>query len=286
MKPVRRCDGCARHTEANLPVHVLNDVMDSRYAVRMTKTKAASDRTKRKSSPRPRKANELRPVRIERYPTAAAGSVMIHQGNTRVLCTASIAEEVPRWLIPRDGSQPTRGWVTAEYNMMPSSTPSRKKRGPDSRGTEIQRLIARVLRQAVDLEKMPGLAVTCDCDVIVADGGTRTAAITGAMVALADCLAKAQQLGMIQASPIRSMVAAVSVGIIDGRPVLDLDYPLDVRAETDLNVAMDARGRFVEVQGTAERQPFSREEMDQMLDLASRGIRKLIKLQKAVLAEG
>lgn len=231
-----------------------------------------------------RKSNQLRPVKIERYPTAAPGSVMIQQGNTRVLCTASIAEEVPRWLLPRDGGEAARGWLTAEYNMMPASTTSRKKRGADSRATEIQRLIGRVLRQAVDLEKMPGLAITCDCDVVVADGGTRTASITGAMVALADCLASAKEKGLIKADPIRSFVAAVSVGIIDGQPVLDLDYPLDVRAETDLNVAMDARGRFVEVQGTAERQPFSRKEMDRMLDLAAGGIRKLIRMQKAVVA--
>jgi ribonuclease PH len=142
-----------------------------------------------------------------------------------------------------------------------------------------------VLRQAVDLEKMPGLAITCDCDVIVADGGTRTASITGAMVALAQCLETARKNGLIQGKVIRSLVAAVSVGIIDGKPVLDLDCPLDVRAQTDLNVAMDARGRFVEVQGTAERQPFSRVEMDRMLDLAARGIRQLIKVQKTVIGK-
>lgn len=243
----------------------------------MTKTKPTSKTVVRKP-------NQMRLVTIERYPTAAAGSVMIQQGGTRVLCTASIAAEVPPWLKPRDGGPPEKGWVTAEYNMLPGSTISRKKRGADSRGTEIQRLIARVLRQAVDLEKMPGLAVTCDCDVIVADGGTRTASITGAMVALADCLAIAQEQGLITRNPIKSMVAAVSVGMIDGVPTLDLDYPLDVRAQTDLNVAMDAKGRFVEVQGTAERESFSRKEMDKMLDLASKGIKQLIAIQKKVIA--
>lgn len=232
-----------------------------------------------------RKSNQMRDVTLERYPTAAAGSVLIQQGGTRVLCTASIAEEVPAWLKPRDGGPPTRGWVTAEYAMLPGSTPGRKKRGPDSRGTEIQRLIGRVLRQAVDLEKMPGLAITCDCDVLVADGGTRTAAITGAMVALADALAVARQRGQITSNPLRHLVAAVSVGMIDGVPTLDLDYPLDVRAETDLNVAMDARGRFIEVQGTAERQAFTRTEMDQMLDLAAKGIGQLIRKQKSLLAQ-
>jgi ribonuclease PH len=242
----------------------------------MTKTTSSRTRT--------RKADQLRSVTIERYPTAAAGSVMIQQGNTRVLCTASIDTQLPPFLKPKDGAPPTQGWVTAEYNMLPGSTQSRKKRGTDSRGTEIQRLIGRVLRQAVDLEKMPGLSITCDCDVIVADGGTRTASITGAMVALADALALAREQGLIQKDPIKSMVAAVSVGIIDGVPTLDLDYPLDVRAETDLNVAMDSRGRFVEVQGTAEREAFSRKEMDRMLDLAAKGIRKLIAIQKKVIA--
>ncbi len=236
------------------------------------------------SRPKARRADQLRPVSIERYPTAAAGSVMIQQGNTRVLCTASIDTQLPPFLKPKDGSPPTKGWVTAEYNMLPGSTQSRKKRGPDSRGTEIQRLIARVLRQAVDLEKMPGLSITCDCDVIVADGGTRTASITGAMVALADCLAVARAQGLVQKDPLNGLVAAVSVGIIDGIPTLDLDYPLDVRAETDLNVAMDAKGRFVEVQGTAERQAFSRREMDRMLDLAGKGIRQLISVQRKVIA--
>lgn len=232
-----------------------------------------------------RKPNQMRPVKIEAYPTAAAGSVMIHQGNTQVLCTASIASDIPKWLSPREGGPPTKGWVTAEYNMMPGSTLSRKKRGPDSRGTEIQRLIARVLRQAVDLEKMPGLSITCDCDVVVADGGTRTASITGAMVALAQCLKVARDNGLLKGNPLRTTLAAVSVGIVDGKPVLDLDYPLDVRAETDLNVAMDAKGRFVEVQGTAEREPFTRKEMDSMLNLASKGIKQLIKIQKAAIAK-
>ncbi len=232
-----------------------------------------------------RKRTDLRSVTIEPFETHAAGSVMIRQGGTHVLCTASIAEEVPRWLQGKNGQPPTKGWVTAEYSMLPGSTMGRKRRGPDSRGTEIQRLIGRVLRAAVDLNKMPGLAITCDCDVLQADGGTRTASITGAFVALSQAIAHARETGMIKSNPILGPVAAVSVGVIDGQPTLDLDYELDVRAEVDMNVAMNHRGQFIEVQGTGEQGTFSREELDQLLELATKGIRKLVRLQRAVLAK-
>lgn len=233
--------------------------------------------------PKQRKTNQLRPVTIEPFPAAAPGSVVITQGNTRILCTASIASEVPRWLIDRETGEPSRGWVTAEYNMLPGSTPDRKRRGADSRGTEIQRLIARVLRAAVDLEKMPGLMITCDCDVLVADGGTRTASITGAFVALAQAIQHARDTDMIKQDPIIGPVAAVSVGVIDGKAHLDLDYPLDVRAEVDMNVAMNHRGEFVEVQGTGEAGTFARAALDELLDLATAGIRKLIRVQRAAI---
>lgn len=230
-----------------------------------------------------RKSNQLRPVTIKPFPAAAPGSVVITQGKTRILCTASIASDVPKWLIDRETGEPSRGWVTAEYNMLPGSTPDRKRRGTDGRGTEIQRLIARVLRAAVDLEKMPGLMITCDCDVLVADGGTRTASITGAFVALAQAIQHARKKGLINQNPIIGPVAAVSVGIVDGKSYLDLDYPLDVRADVDMNVAMNHRGGFVEVQGTGEGGTFSRTGLDELLDLATAGIRKLIRIQRAAI---
>jgi len=230
-----------------------------------------------------RNPTQLRPTTIEPCPSAAPGSVVIAMGNTRVLCTASISTDTPNWLIDPASGEATRGWVTAEYAMLPGSTPQRKRRGTDSRATEIQRLIGRVLRAAVDLTKMPGVLITCDCDVLVADGGTRTAAITGGFVALAQAIAHARKEGLITANPIRGPVAAVSVGIIDGKPCLDLDYELDVRAEVDMNVAMNHRGQFIEVQGTGEHGTFSREELDRLLDLAASGIRKLIRIQRAAL---
>jgi len=231
--------------------------------------------------PRPR--TRLRPVTLEPFPAAAPGSVVITQGRTRVLCTASIAEDPPRWIERDDAGNPVHGWVTAEYAMLPGSTPDRARRGPNSRGTEIQRLIGRVLRAAVDLNKMPGLAITCDCDVLYADGGTRTASITGAYVALAQALDAARADGRLATNPLHGPVAAVSVGLIDGQPTLDLDYPLDVRAEVDLNVAMNHRNQFIEVQGTGEKGTFSREQLDAMLDLASKGIKKLRRAQRDAL---
>ncbi len=233
-----------------------------------------------------RPAHRLRPTTIEPFVTAAPGSVIITQGHTRVLCTASV-DETPKWLMPKPGSDPSirpKGWVTAEYSMLPGSTSQRKRRGVDSRGTEIQRLIGRALRASVDLEKMPGVAIACDCDVLQADGGTRTASITGAFVALAQCIAHCRQSGIIQDDPIIGPVAAVSVGIIDDVARLDLDYELDVRAQVDMNVAMNHRGQFVEVQGTAEGAAFSRAQLDRLLTLAAGGIRELMKVQRRALA--
>lgn len=228
-----------------------------------------------------RRADQMRPVTIERnYPTAAAGSVLISCGQTRVICTASVSDDLPPWLAK---AEPPRGWVTAEYSMLPGSTPDRQRRKPSSRGTEIQRLIGRSLRAAVDLGKMPGVQITCDCDVIYADGGTRTASITGAVVALADAVRWAREKGMIQGNPIVGPVAAISTGIIDGKAHLDLDYPLDSRAEVDLNVVMNHRGRFVEIQGTGEQGTFTGEELETMLKLARKGIKRLITMQRKAL---
>lgn len=256
-----------------------------RRAIPVIPCPMAKKKTAKTSKPKARKRNELRPTAIEPYPTAAAGSVIITMGQTRVLCTASIAEDVPPWLIDKATGRPKRGWVTAEYSMLPGSTPDRKRRGNDGRGTEIQRLIARVLRAAVDLNKMPGLMITCDCDVLYADGGTRTAAITGAFVALAQAIREARRRGMIETDPILGPVAAVSVGIIDGQAWLDLDYPLDSRAEVDMNVAMNHRGQFIEVQGTGEQGVFSRDQMDELLDLATKGTKRLIAVQKAAVSK-
>jgi len=230
-----------------------------------------------------RRRNELRKVRIEKYPSGAPGSVMMTAGHTRVLCTASVSTDLPRWLAGKGDKPPTQGWVTAEYSMLPGSTPQRKRRGTDSRGTEIQRLIARSLRAAVDLKKMPGVIITCDCDVIVADGGTRTAAITGAYVALVKAIRWAKKQQIITGKPMLGTVAAVSVGIIEGQSYLDLDYELDVKADVDMNVVANHRGEFVEVQGTAEQRAFSRQQLDELLDLASKGIRKLVRVQRQAL---
>lgn len=198
-----------------------------------------------------------------------------------MLCTASVLPEVPRWM--RDSG---RGWVTAEYGMLPGSSNERIRRDHVSggRAQEISRLIGRSLRAVVDLEKMGDMMVMVDCDVIEADGGTRTAAITGAWIALHDALADAIDKGQITNSPIIDEVAAVSVGIVDGSPMLDLDYERDVEAEVDMNVVMSGRGLLVEVQGTAERAPFTREELDQLLDLAATGISELHDLQRRAVA--
>jgi ribonuclease PH len=234
--------------------------------------------------PSGRKPEQLRALRITRgYTRHAEGSVLIECGDTRVLSTASVLEQVPPHL---KGAR--RGWVTAEYGMLPRSTNTRTDReaarGRQSgRTQEIQRLIGRALRAAMDLEKVGERTIQVDCDVIQADGGTRTAAITGGFVALHDAVAHLLKQGLIGSSPIRDFVAAVSVGVFEGIPVLDLDYTEDARCDTDMNVVMTGSGGLVEVQGTAEGRPFTRAQMSAMLDLAERGIQELIAAQRAAL---
>jgi ribonuclease PH len=231
-----------------------------------------------------RRPDELRPVSIERQFTRhAEGSVLIAFGDTRVICTASVEEGVPGFLKGRG-----QGWVTAEYGMLPRSTHTRTvreaARGKQSgRTQEIQRLIGRSLRAVTDLEKLGERTVQIDCDVIQADGGTRTAGITGAFVALHDALGTLVRRELIPASPIRDFVAAVSVGLYEGMPVLDLDYPEDSGCDADMNVVMTGSGGFVEVQGTAEGEPFSAVQMDALVALAKRGIAELIQKQKQAL---
>jgi len=237
--------------------------------------------------PDKRRAADLRPVRIRRgvlkFPE---GSAQVDWGLTRVLCTASVLEGVPKWLdLPQGAPQ---GWLTAEYSMLPGSTPERKEREgtrgrADGRTQEIQRLIGRAMRAAVDLSAFPGYTIWLDCDVLQADGGTRTAAITGAFVALVDALHTMQRRGLLVAMPLRCQVAAVSVGIVRGQVRLDLSYEEDVAADVDMNVAMDATGKFIEVQGTAERAAFSRTQLMRMLHLAARGCQRLFAIQEHVL---
>lgn len=226
--------------------------------------------------------DQTRPIRLELgYTDATPGSVLISMGGTRVLCTASVDNDVPRWM--RDTG---KGWVTAEYGMLPGSSPQRVHRDHISggRAKEISRLIGRSLRAAVNPQGMAELMVRVDCDVIQADGGTRTAAITGGWIALHQALSHAVDLGWISEVPVVDEIAAISVGIIDGQPRLDLDYELDVNAEVDMNVVMSGRGLFIEVQGTAEKAPFTRDELDQLLDLASKGISELHALQREAVA--
>ncbi|WP_035384238.1 ribonuclease PH [Ferriphaselus sp. R-1] len=230
--------------------------------------------------PSQRLANELRRVRITRHYTKhAEGSVLIEFGDTKVICTASVEERVPPH---KKGSG--EGWVTAEYGMLPRSTGSRMQReaakGKQSgRTQEIQRLIGRSLRAVVDLQKLGERTIQVDCDVIQADGGTRTASITGAYVALHDAITKLIRDQKLTASPLKDFVAAISVGIYQGVPVLDLDYLEDSDCDTDMNVVMTGTGGFVEVQGTAEGAPYSRAEMDALLDLAQAGIVQLVEIQ-------
>jgi ribonuclease PH len=237
--------------------------------------------------PSGRAPNELRPVKITRHYTRhAEGSVLVEFGDTKVLCTASVASSVPGFLRGTG-----KGWVTAEYGMLPRSTHSRMDReaakGKQSgRTVEIQRLIGRSLRAVVDLEALGEISITVDCDVIQADGGTRTASITGACVALADALNVLVAQGKIAKSPLLCMVAAVSVGIYEGQIVLDLDYPEDSAAETDMNVVMTSQGGFVEVQGTAEGVPFSADELNGLLGVAKKGIEELMALQMQSLGQG
>jgi len=234
--------------------------------------------------PSRRKPDELRPIAIERHYTRhAEGSVLVAFGDTRVICNASVEDGVPGFLRGRG-----QGWVTAEYGMLPRATHTRTDReaarGKQSgRTQEIQRLIGRSLRAVTDLEKLGERTVKLDCDVIQADGGTRTASVTGAFVALYDAVGTLIQGGVLSASPIRDFVAAVSVGLFEGVPVLDLDYAEDSDCETDMNVVMTGSGGFVEVQGTAEGEPFSAAQMDALLALAMQGIAELIAKQKAAL---
>ena len=233
-----------------------------------------------------RAVDQLRPVSFERdYTVMAPGSVLVTFGQTKVLCTASVEERVPPWMRGTG-----RGWVTAEYSMLPGSTPERASReaakGKQSgRTQEIQRLIARSLRAVTDLVVLGEVQITVDCDALQADGGTRTASICGAYVALHDACSRLVQAGTIGTHPLTDSVAAVSVGIVDGAPMLDLPYVEDARAEVDMNVVMTGGGRFVEVQGTAEGLAFSRGELDTLLGLAETGIKELTGLQAAVLAE-
>jgi ribonuclease PH len=231
-----------------------------------------------------RQAGQLRPIRITRHYTKhAEGSVLVEFGDTKVICTASIAERVPEFL--RDRGQ---GWLTAEYGMLPRATHTRSDREAargkqTGRTQEIQRLIGRALRAVFDLEKLGPRTLHIDCDVIQADGGTRCASITGAFVAAHDAVAKLVATGRIEESPIDDFIAAVSVGIHGGTPVLDLDYVEDSHCDTDMNVVMTGSGGLVEIQGTAEGEPFSRDEMNALLDLAQTGIAELIEAQKRAL---
>jgi len=235
--------------------------------------------------PSQRQPDQLRAVRITRdFTRHAEGSVLIEMGDTRVLCTASLEESLPAFLRGKG-----QGWVTAEYGMLPRATHSRSAReaakGKQSgRTQEIQRLIGRSLRAVTDLKALGERQITLDCDVLQADGGTRCAAITGAWIALHDACEKLVAAGKLAASPLRDQVTAVSVGIVGGSPALDLDYPEDSACDTDMNVVMTGAGGIVEIQGTAEGKPFTREQMNALLDLATLGIRQLAAAQRNALA--
>ncbi|MFG1487680.1 ribonuclease PH [Oceanospirillum sp. HFRX-1_2] len=238
------------------------------------------------SRPSGRASDAMREVKITRnYTCHAEGSVLVEFGNTKVICTASVDASVPRFLRGKN-----QGWVTAEYGMLPRSTGSRMgreaARGKQSgRTQEIQRLIGRSLRAAVDMEALGEHTIQIDCDVIQADGGTRTASITGACVALVDAIRWMQREKMIKADPLKQMIASISVGVYKGEPVLDLDYPEDSSAETDMNVVMTDQGGFIEIQGTAEGAPYTQEELLAMLELAKKGCTELFEIQQQVLAE-
>jgi ribonuclease PH len=241
------------------------------------------------STPEPRadgrRPDELRPVTIERdFTDMSDGSVLISFGRTRVLCTASVEDDVPRWM---RGSG--KGWVTAEYSMLPGSSPERIRREvkdgkPSGRTQEIQRLIGRSLRSVCDMVVLGERSVMVDCDVLQADGGTRTASISGGWIALHDALARLVQKGELDAHPLTDNCAAISVGIVGGRPVLDLPYVEDSKAEVDMNVVMTGSGRFVEVQGTAEGLAFTRGELDELLALAETGIGEIVDLQNEAVS--
>jgi ribonuclease PH len=234
--------------------------------------------------PSGRTANQIRPVTITRHFTChAEGSVLVEFGNTKVICNATVEEGVPRFMKGKG-----EGWITAEYSMLPRATHSRSGREAargkqGGRTLEIQRLIARSLRAAVDLKLLGENTITLDCDVIQADGGTRTASITGACVALVDALTYMRSKGILKANPLKHMIAALSVGVYKGNAIADLEYLEDSDAETDMNVVMTETGKLIEVQGTAEGEPFSFEEMSEMLDLAKHGLRELFDIQKTAL---
>ncbi len=234
--------------------------------------------------PSGRATDEMRQVKFTRdFTCNAEGSVLVEFGNTKVICTATIEEKVPGWMRGKG-----KGWVTAEYGMLPRSTHSRMRREAASgkqsgRTQEIQRLIARSLRAVVDMEALGERQVTIDCDVIQADGGTRTASISGAYVAMYDAIQKLMKKRKLKRNPIHGQLASVSVGIYNGKSVLDLDYPEDSNAETDMNVVMTSGGNFIEVQGTAEGHAFTRTEMNDMLELAEKGIKEIIVKQSDVL---
>jgi ribonuclease PH len=234
--------------------------------------------------PNDRAADQIRPIKITRNYTAyAEGSVLVEFGNTKVLCNATVEEGVPRWLKGQG-----KGWVTAEYGMLPRATHSRTRREATNgkqggRTMEIQRLIARSLRAVVDLEAMPEVMITVDCDVIQADGGTRTASITGASVALADAFTHLVASGKLKKNPMKGHVAAVSVGILGENILCDLEYVEDSAADTDMNVVMTENGKMIEIQGTAEGEPFSHEELMDLLAVAKKGIADIVEAQKASL---
>jgi ribonuclease PH len=229
-----------------------------------------------------RQPDQLRPITLTRdFLRHPEGSVLVEFGHTKVVCTASVEDKVPPFLRGQG-----RGWVTAEYGMLPRSTntrTSRERTGPSGRSQEIQRLVGRSLRAVVDMTRMGERTVWVDCDVLQADGGTRTAAITGAFVALADATQRLVQGGLLAASPIRDCVGAISVGVVGGRTLLDLDYLEDSSAEVDMNVVMTGAGAFVEVQGTAETTPFARARLEELLTRAEEGIRRLVALQRRAL---
>lgn len=235
--------------------------------------------------PSGRTASQIRPVTITRqYTCHAEGSVLVEFGNTKVLCNATVEEGVPRFMKGQG-----KGWITAEYSMLPRATHTRSGREAargkqGGRTLEIQRLIARSLRAAVDLKLLGENIITLDCDVIQADGGTRTASITGACVALVDALTYMRAKGIIKTNPLKHMIAALSVGIYEGTPIADLEYTEDSEAETDMNIVMTETGKLIEVQGTAEGEPFSFEELDEMLKIGKHGLRELFDIQKAALA--
>lgn len=226
----------------------------------------------------------LRPIKVVRnYLKYPEGSCLFEMGNTKVLCTATIDD-----FVPDHAKESNKGWLTAEYSMLPRATTTRSARhkiASGGRTKEIQRLIGRSLRSVLDLESVPGIGMFVDCDVIQADGGTRTASINGAFIALVQGLRRWRKEGKLMSWPVRDYVAAVSVGIIDGKPVLDLDYEKDVRADVDMNIVMTGSGQFIEVQGTAEHNPFSQKQLQQLLGLASQGIKKILAEQKRLLGD-